>query len=232
MELLQVVPASSRGSRPAAQRAVGSRIRPSRAQICPLSSLPASVGSQRPWVARRMVLDNRGRPCVWLAGPCLPDRGRPWRPERPRPCWCGPAVEQRAQFGHGQASGGATCPLSSPLSFCRGQQQRSAHSLAVGLPAVGLRARGCLAGVRLPLLRASPGMTPRGVTTIVTRWLVHASHYRGRVRERFRAVWRLPAPHPPPSKRGQSPVCVSLRSMRVNWSTGKGFWEKAQLRSV
>jgi len=72
----------------------------------------------------------------------------------------------------------------------QGQQRRGAHSLAAGLPAAGLRARGCLAGARLPPLRASPRKAPHGVSAAGKGWPVRASHCRGRVRERLRVVWR------------------------------------------
>jgi hypothetical protein len=52
--------------------------------------------------------------------------------------WGGPAVARGARFGRGHAGGGVAC-----LCSCAGaQQRRGAHSLAMGLPTVGLRDRG------------------------------------------------------------------------------------------
>jgi hypothetical protein len=76
--------------------------------------------------------------------------------------------------------------------FAGPQQWCGARSLAVGLPAAGLRARGHLAGAHLPPSRASPGMTLHGVPVPDTHWPVRASLRRERVRERLYVLWRRP----------------------------------------
>jgi len=98
------------------------------------------------------------------------------------------AVLTCSRDGHGVYDSAAA--LVTPPAASTGQQRRGAHSLAAGLPAAGLRARGCLAGARLPPLRASPRKAPHGVSAAGKGWPVRASHYRGRVRERLRVVWR------------------------------------------
>jgi hypothetical protein len=65
--------------------------------------------------------------------------------------------------------------------FVGTQQWCGARSLAAGLPAAGLRARGRLASACLPPSQASLGTALHGVGVADTRWPVRASLRRGRV---------------------------------------------------